>query len=118
MDVEIQTPNFQDLTPAQINAIKRLSLRYGSIKDTFHTLLLNKVRKRHIVLALINEKIVGWGILYINSRRLMVQLYVHSRLRRKGIGTAIFTKLKELAEGRKINVYRTIANEDFFNKML
>lgn len=74
-----------------------LTLRgYSEMRMTMHTIWGAHAKDCKIVLAKLNDKIIGWSLAYPYSEGMSAHFYVARSFRRKGIGTVLYNKTKEI----------------------
>lgn len=115
------------LTPNEMNKLDRLHFKWGCIYTALAAMYngyerINKDDRVIICKDVSNNKIIGWGLFYYNQQydsNFEFQLWVNTRIRRKGIGLKISKCLVNYIENSmkrtpRIAVYGTNKGEGFF----
>ena len=102
--------NAKDYSPTQLNA--------WAPKDPDAYAWSSFMEKKHTLVAVKSEDIVGFGNLTENGKHVDM-LYVHKDLQRKGIGGALLNKLEETVKkngGSRIELEASITSRPFFER--
>jgi len=124
----IKIKRIPQITHKEECILRKLHLKFGSmIHDYLH--LKNTYKEREasrdsrVLLYYQDGKVKGWLLFipyHFNKNSVEFELYVHSKLRRKGIGTQLIKKAIQMTRRRKIKniiIYRNNKNQHFFNSI-